>query len=57
MPPGDSMEKGKGFDNMISCAVKLSQSAPHAVGTITSPDPYCLLMLFASWTAHYFTSN
>ena len=26
MPPGDSMEKGKGYDNMIGCAIgSLSQ--------------------------------
>ena len=30
MPPGDSMEKGKGYDDMIGCAVVVSVSTSYS---------------------------
>jgi len=41
MPPRDSMDKGKEYDNMIGC----SQSAPHVVGATIWPSPHCLLIV------------
>ena len=30
MPPGDSMEKGKGYDDTIGCAIVVSVSASYS---------------------------
>ena len=30
MPPGESMDMGKGYDDMISCAVDISVSASYS---------------------------
>ena len=51
MPPGDSIDKGRGYDDMISCTVVVSVSTSYSRChnlTWSSLSPHVLHLMYAS---------